>query len=173
MTRLNSWRLAMITQRWTLLLLPAAMIAVLTGCGGSTYNVQNPPPPPPTPMTVTVQTSGLTAGSVPVSAAATLTATLTGTACSSRRRSDLEFGLPALRPRRQHPVRHNLHKHKPELRQYDSQHCQLRKPAHRQLHPNLHRARNHFGQQLDRGSCGLRCGARDGEQHLPDYDHHF
>ena len=55
------------------------MIAFLTGCGGSTYNVQNPQPPPPTPMTVTVQTSGLTAGSVPVSGSVSLTATLTGT----------------------------------------------------------------------------------------------
>ncbi len=66
-------------KRWILLLLPAATIAVLTGCGGSTFNVQNPQGPPPPNVTVTVQTTGLTNGSVPVNGAVTLTATVQGT----------------------------------------------------------------------------------------------
>lgn len=35
----------MATKRWILILLPAAIISLLAGCGGSTANVQNPPPP--------------------------------------------------------------------------------------------------------------------------------
>ncbi len=45
----------MATKRWILFLLPAAMISVLAGCGGSTYNVQNPPPPPPTNVSIAFQ----------------------------------------------------------------------------------------------------------------------
>ena len=70
----------MATKRWILLLLPTVMISVLTGCGGSTANVQNPPPPPPSQVTISVQTTGLTNGSVPVNGTVGLTATVMGTA---------------------------------------------------------------------------------------------
>ena len=70
----------MATKRWILCLLPAAMISLLAGCGGSTANVQNPPPPPPNNVTISVQTTGLTNGSIPVSGIVTLTATVQGTA---------------------------------------------------------------------------------------------
>lgn len=79
MTRLNAWRLEVATQRWILLLLPAAMIAVLTGCGGSTASVQNPHGPPPDNVIIGVQATGLTNGAVPVEGAVTLTATVQGT----------------------------------------------------------------------------------------------
>lgn len=45
----------MATTRWIVLLLAAAMITLLAGCGGSTANVQNPPPPPPSQITVAFQ----------------------------------------------------------------------------------------------------------------------
>ena len=69
----------MTTKRWILLLLPAVMISVLAGCGGSTANVQNPPPPPQSQVAVSVQTTGLTNGMVPVNGIVTLTATVQGT----------------------------------------------------------------------------------------------
>jgi hypothetical protein len=77
MMQFDSRRRAVATQRWNLFLLPAAMMAVLAGCGGSTFNVQNPPPPPPPGVTISVQTS---ASSVPVSGTVSLTATVQGTA---------------------------------------------------------------------------------------------
>jgi len=42
-------------KRWILFLLPAAMVALLAGCGGSTMNVQNPPPPPPSKVSIAFQ----------------------------------------------------------------------------------------------------------------------
>lgn len=46
----------MATRRWALLLLTVALISVLTGCGGSTFDVQNPPPPPPPDIAIAFQT---------------------------------------------------------------------------------------------------------------------
>jgi hypothetical protein len=43
------------TNRCTFLLLPALMLAVLAGCGGSTAGVQNPPPPPPSNVSIAFQ----------------------------------------------------------------------------------------------------------------------
>jgi len=43
------------TNRCIFLLLPAVMIAVLAGCGGSTAGVQNPPPPPPSNISIAFQ----------------------------------------------------------------------------------------------------------------------
>ncbi len=45
----------MATNRWIFLLLPAVMIGILAGCGGSTSNVQNPPPPPPSQVSIAFQ----------------------------------------------------------------------------------------------------------------------
>ncbi|MGA9527768.1 MAG: hypothetical protein WBS24_06605 [Terriglobales bacterium] len=69
----------MATKRWFQLLLLVTLIAALAGCGGSTFNVQNPPGPPSSNVTVTVQATGLTNGSLPVNGTATLTATVQGT----------------------------------------------------------------------------------------------
>lgn len=45
----------MATKRWLFLLLPVAAVGMLTGCGGSTLNVQNPPPPPASNVAVAFQ----------------------------------------------------------------------------------------------------------------------
>ena len=45
----------MATRRWILMLSAAATISLLAGCGGSTFNVQNPPPPPPSNITIAFQ----------------------------------------------------------------------------------------------------------------------
>jgi hypothetical protein len=69
---LNPRRLAVATQRWILSLLPAAMIVMLAGCGGSTFNVQNPPPPPPPNLTIAFQP--VPSGAVTVGSTTNLTA---------------------------------------------------------------------------------------------------
>jgi hypothetical protein len=66
------------TKRWILFLLPAAMLSLFAGCGGSTANVQNPPPPPQSNVTISVQTTGLSNGTVPVNGTISLTATVQG-----------------------------------------------------------------------------------------------
>jgi hypothetical protein len=43
------------TRRWILMLSAAATISFLAGCGGSTFNVQNPPPPPPSQVMIAWQ----------------------------------------------------------------------------------------------------------------------
>lgn len=45
----------MAISRWILLLVSAAIIAVLAGCGGSTTNVQNPPAPPSSSVSIAFQ----------------------------------------------------------------------------------------------------------------------
>ncbi len=62
----------MATNRWVFRLLPAAMIAILAGCGGSTADIQNPPPPPPENITIAFQPQP--AGSLAVGFSETLTA---------------------------------------------------------------------------------------------------
>jgi hypothetical protein len=64
-----------VTRRWTLFLLPAAMILVLAGCGGSTANVQNPPPPPESKVSIAFQPAP--PGSIQISTSASLTAVVT------------------------------------------------------------------------------------------------
>ncbi|MGB8010981.1 MAG: hypothetical protein WCF68_05165 [Terriglobales bacterium] len=65
----------MATQRWILFLLPAALIAALAGCGGSTANVQNPVAPPPSNVSIAFQPEP--GGSLPVSGSETVTAVVT------------------------------------------------------------------------------------------------
>jgi hypothetical protein len=48
-------RSAVATNRWFFLLLPAVLIAILAGCGGSTANVQNPQPPPASSISIAFQ----------------------------------------------------------------------------------------------------------------------
>jgi len=71
----------MLTERWILLFLAAAMILALAGCNsGSTFNVQNPPPPPPSDLCVsfTATCSATPATySLLVNATLSLTATVT------------------------------------------------------------------------------------------------
>ncbi len=69
---LNLRRLAVATQRWILSLLPMAIVAVLAGCGSSTFNVQNPPPPPPSNISIAFQP--VPSGTVTVGSATNLTA---------------------------------------------------------------------------------------------------
>jgi hypothetical protein len=70
MTQLKE--VAVATKRWILFLLPAAMISALAGCGGSTFNVQNPPPPPPSNLSIAFQPAP--PGSILINAATDLTA---------------------------------------------------------------------------------------------------
>jgi hypothetical protein len=60
------------TNRWIFLLVPAVMIGILAGCGGSTANVQNPPPPPPSQVSIAFQPQP--GGSLAVSFSEDLTA---------------------------------------------------------------------------------------------------
>ena len=46
----------MATRRWVLFLIWVAITLELSGCGGSTFSVQNPPPPPPPDITIAFQT---------------------------------------------------------------------------------------------------------------------
>jgi hypothetical protein len=51
-----SRRLAVAIHRWILVLLPAAALVILSGCGGgNTANVHNPPPPPPSNISIVFQ----------------------------------------------------------------------------------------------------------------------
>lgn len=58
-------------RRWILSLIPAALISVFSGCGGST-NVQNPPPPDITPVSIAFQPAPVE--SISLNATAALTA---------------------------------------------------------------------------------------------------
>ena len=62
----------MATSRRILLLLSATMISILTGCGGSTKTVQNPPPPPVSAVAIAFQPTPI--GSIAINATAALTA---------------------------------------------------------------------------------------------------
>ena len=42
----------MVTRRWILLLLSAAMASLFAGCGSNTFNVTDPPPPPQKPVQI-------------------------------------------------------------------------------------------------------------------------
>src|SRR5260370_5749047 len=48
------------------------MIAVLAGCSGGTFNVQNPPPPPPSKLSIAYQPAPV--GSILINATTDLTA---------------------------------------------------------------------------------------------------
>jgi len=61
-----------VAKRWILFLLPATMISLLAGCGGSSSTVQNPPPPPPSKVSIAFQPEP--SGALAVSFAETLTA---------------------------------------------------------------------------------------------------
>src|SRR3982074_3148542 len=65
-------RLAVATSRRILLRLAAPMISILTGCGGSTKTVQNPPPPPVSAVAIAFQPTPI--GSIAINATAALTA---------------------------------------------------------------------------------------------------
>ncbi len=65
----------MAIERWALFLLPAAIISVFAGCGGSTANVQNPSPPPSSKVEIAFQPAPVE--SIQISATASLTAVVT------------------------------------------------------------------------------------------------
>jgi len=65
-------------RRWILLLLSAAMIAALAGCGRSTMNVQNPPAPEASNLSIAFQPTPT--GTISLSATATLTAVVSNDA---------------------------------------------------------------------------------------------
>ncbi|MGB9491874.1 MAG: hypothetical protein WCA92_15545 [Terriglobales bacterium] len=75
MKQLNSRRLAVVIKQWILFLLPAAMLAWLAGCGGTTANVQNPQPPPQSSVSIAFQPQP--GGALAVGSAENLTAVVT------------------------------------------------------------------------------------------------
>ncbi|MGA9901574.1 MAG: hypothetical protein WBQ39_06530 [Terriglobales bacterium] len=60
---------------WTLFFSAAAMLSLLAGCGGSTFNVQNPPPPPPSQVAIAYQPEP--GATLPVGSGENLTAVVT------------------------------------------------------------------------------------------------
>ena len=62
----------MLTRSQILMLFAAVLVAVLTGCGGSTTNVQNPPPPASTNVSIAFQP--VPVQTISLNAATTLTA---------------------------------------------------------------------------------------------------
>src|SRR5271167_1322532 len=48
-------RMAVVNRRWIFALPVAGVLAVLTGCSGTTTNVQNPPPPPSSTVSIAFQ----------------------------------------------------------------------------------------------------------------------
>jgi hypothetical protein len=62
-------------ERWAFFLLPAAIISVLAGCGGSTVNVQNAPAPPSSTVSIAFQPAPV--ASIQISGSAALTAVVT------------------------------------------------------------------------------------------------
>src|SRR3977135_3270276 len=75
-------RLAVATSRRILLLLSATMISILTGCGGSTKTVQNPPPPPVSAVAIAFQPTPI--GSIAINATAALTAVVSNDSSNGR-----------------------------------------------------------------------------------------
>jgi hypothetical protein len=69
----GGWKVAI--ERWALFFLPAAMISLFAGCGGSTVNVQNAPPPPSSKVSITFQPAPV--ASIQISGTAALTAVVT------------------------------------------------------------------------------------------------
>ncbi|MFZ3262362.1 MAG: hypothetical protein WA172_00030 [Terriglobales bacterium] len=68
----------MVTRRWILLLLSAAMISLLPGCGNnSTFNVENPPPPPQANVSIAFTSTPPAAISIISTPLPTLAATVT------------------------------------------------------------------------------------------------
>ena len=65
----------MATKRWILLLLAAAMMTLLAGCGGSTFNVQNPGPPAQSQVTIAFGTQP--APTIAAGSSETITAVVT------------------------------------------------------------------------------------------------
>ncbi len=71
----------MATRRWILVLPLAALISVLTGCAGSTANVQNPPPPPTSTVSIAFQPTPPT--TILLNVSTPLTAVVTNDSSSS------------------------------------------------------------------------------------------
>jgi hypothetical protein len=69
----GGWKVAI--ERCARFLLPAAMMFVLAGCGGSTVNVQNEPPPPLSKVSIAFQPAPV--ASIQISGSAPLTAVVT------------------------------------------------------------------------------------------------
>lgn len=69
----GDWKVA--KGRCALFLLPAVIISILAGCGGSTVNVQNEPPPPLSKVSIAFQPAPV--ASIQISATASLTAVVT------------------------------------------------------------------------------------------------
>ena len=65
----------MAIERWALFLLPAAIISVFAGCGGSTVNVHNAPPPPASRVSIAFQPAPVE--SIQIGATAALAAVVT------------------------------------------------------------------------------------------------
>jgi hypothetical protein len=65
----------MAIERWALFLLPAAIISVFAGCGGSTVNVHNAPPLPASRVSIAFQPAPV--ASIQIGATAALTAVVT------------------------------------------------------------------------------------------------
>jgi hypothetical protein len=70
-----------ITRSTILVIFAAGMAATLTGCSGSTMNVQNPPPPPPSSLSIAFQPAPVQG--ISLSAATTLTAVVTDDSSNS------------------------------------------------------------------------------------------
>ena len=140
-------------KRWILLLLPAAMIAALTGCGGSTFNVQNPQGPPPSNVTVSGANDGIDERIGSGQWHGDITATVQGTS------AQVADGVAW----------------------YIS--CQgasggacgtLSSPSSASGAAITYTAPAAISSQhTDRGNCRLCGGTADGEQRLFDYDYHF
>ncbi len=73
----------MANRRWMFSLLPAAVMALLAGCGSNnTFSPPNPPPPPPSTLSISITTVPAAPASgqpvpVPINGTVTLTATVT------------------------------------------------------------------------------------------------
>jgi hypothetical protein len=80
------------TRRWILFLLMATMISALAGCGGSTFNVQNPPPPVQGSISIAFQ------GTPPQSILINSTASLTATVSNDPSNSGVNWTLTCANP---------------------------------------------------------------------------
>jgi hypothetical protein len=74
-------RAAVSNRRWIFALSMAAVTSLLTGCAGSTANVQNPPPPPTTTVTIAFQPAP--PATIPLNASTPLTAVVSNDSSSA------------------------------------------------------------------------------------------
>src|SRR5260370_12814053 len=84
------------------------MIAVLAGCSGGTFNVQNPPPPPPSKLSIAYQPAPV--GSILINATTDLTAVVSndpsnaGAGWSVTGSNTGNFGSPSSQPTPRRPA---------------------------------------------------------------------